>query len=81
MAGPEIAGKQLALLKEVAPAAGRVAALSNPANGSHAAFAGELQVAARSLGLQIQVLEARSPDQFAVLSQQSHASAPQRSSS
>src|SRR5438552_10151900 len=64
LAGPEIAGKQLQLLKEVAPAASRVAVLTNPTNRSHEAFARELKVAARSLGAQLQVLEAPNPDQL-----------------
>ncbi|TMH06436.1 MAG: ABC transporter substrate-binding protein, partial [Betaproteobacteria bacterium] len=64
LAGPEIAGKQLQLLKEVAPTASRVAVLTNPTNKSHAAFARELKVAARSLGAQLQVLEAPNPDQL-----------------
>ena len=64
MAGPEIAGKQLQLLKEMAPAASSVAVLANPTNRSHAAFARELKVAARSLGVRLQVLEASSPDQL-----------------
>ena len=34
LVGPEIAGKQLELLKEVAPAASRIAVLTNPANRS-----------------------------------------------
>ena len=38
LAGPEIAGKQLQLLKEMAPAASRVAVLTNPTNRAHAAF-------------------------------------------
>ena len=63
-AGPEIAGKQLQLLKEVAPAASRVAVLTNPTNRSHAAFARVVKVAARSLGAQVQVLEAPNPDQL-----------------
>ena len=64
LVGPEIAGKQLQLLKEMAPAASRVAVLTNPTNRSHAAFARELKVADRSLGVQIQVLEASNPDQL-----------------
>jgi putative tryptophan/tyrosine transport system substrate-binding protein len=64
LAGPEIAGKQLQLLKEVAPAASRVAVLTNPTNRSHAGFARELKIAARSLGAQLQVLEAQDPDQI-----------------
>jgi putative ABC transport system substrate-binding protein len=64
LVGPEIAGKQLQLLKELVPAAARVVVLTNPTNRSHAAFARELKVAARSLGAQLQVLEARSPEQL-----------------
>jgi len=64
LVGPEIAGKQLQLLKELAPAAARVAVLTNPTNKSHAAFARELEVAARSLGMRIQVLEAQSPERL-----------------
>ena len=64
LAGPEIAGKQLQLLKEMAPAAFRMAVLTNPTNRSHVAFASEVKVAARSLGAQVQVLEAPNPDQL-----------------
>ena len=64
LGGPEIAGKQLQLLKEVAPTASRIAVLTNPTNRSHAAFAKEVKVAARSLGTQVQVLEAPNPDQL-----------------
>jgi putative ABC transport system substrate-binding protein len=64
LAGPEIAGKQLQLLNEMVPTASRVAVLMNPTNRSHAAFARELKVAARSLGTQLQVLETPSPDQL-----------------
>src|SRR5215471_3302842 len=64
LAGPEIVGKQLQLLKEMAPAASRVAVLTNPTNRSHAAFTRELKVAARSLGAELQVLEAPNPDQL-----------------
>jgi len=62
--GPEIAGKQLQLLKEVAPAASRVAMLTNPTNRSHAAFAREVRIAARSLGAQVQTLEAANSEQL-----------------
>ena len=64
MAGPEIAGKQLQLLKEVAPAASLVAVLTNPTNRSHAGFLRELKVTARSLGAQLQFLEAQDPGQI-----------------
>jgi putative tryptophan/tyrosine transport system substrate-binding protein len=64
LAGPEIASKQLELLREIAPAATRVAALSNPSNGSHAAFAAELEAASRKLGTRLQHVRARSPDEI-----------------
>ena len=64
LAGPEIAGKQLQLLKELVPAASRVAVLTNPANRSHAAFIKELKVAAHGIGAQLQVLEVQTPDRF-----------------
>jgi putative ABC transport system substrate-binding protein len=64
LVGPEIAGKHLELLKEVAPAASRVAVLTNPTNRSHATLTRELKAAARAFGVQLQVLDARSPDQL-----------------
>ena len=64
LVGPEIAGKQLELLMQVTPTASRVAVLTNPTNRAHTAFVKELQIAARSRGAQLQVLEARSPDQI-----------------
>jgi putative tryptophan/tyrosine transport system substrate-binding protein len=56
IAGPEIAGKQLQLLREIAPAGSRVAVLTNPTNRSHAAFSRELKAAARSLGAAVSSL-------------------------
>jgi putative tryptophan/tyrosine transport system substrate-binding protein len=65
LAGPEIAGKQLQLLLELAPAASRMAVLANPDNASHAVFGAHLsQVAAPALKLRLLPLEARTPDQF-----------------
>jgi len=64
LAGPEIASKQLELLREIAPTALRVAVLMNPRNGSHAAFAAELKTAARKLGAQLQPVRAESPHQL-----------------
>ena len=64
LAGPEIANKQLELLREIAPAASRVAVLMNPHNGSHAAFAAELKTAARKLGAQLQSVRAGSSNQL-----------------
>ena len=64
LAGPQIAGKQLELLREIAPAASRVAVLVNPRNRSHEGFALELQAAARRVGAQLQTVLAASPDQL-----------------
>ena len=65
LAGPEIASKQLELLREIAPAASHVAVLMNPRNGSHAAFVAELKTAARKLGVQLQPVRAEAPNQLA----------------
>jgi putative ABC transport system substrate-binding protein len=62
--GQEIFGKQLALLKEAVPKIRRVAVLWNPAAPPLARAIEEVKVAARSLGLQLQFLEARSPNEF-----------------
>jgi putative tryptophan/tyrosine transport system substrate-binding protein len=62
---PEIVGKRLELLK-TATGASRVAVLWNPAR--HSPYVDlalrEVNTAARVLGVQLQVLEARGPDQF-----------------
>jgi len=63
-AGPEIVGKQLQLLKEAVPKVSRVAVLWNPTNPAHLLALGEAKVAARSLGVQLQLLETRGPDEF-----------------
>jgi putative ABC transport system substrate-binding protein len=63
-AGPEIFGKGLELLKEIVPKVRRVAILSNPASPVQPLFIREVNVAARSLGVQLQLLEARGPDEF-----------------
>jgi len=60
----ELAPKQLQLLKQAVPKVSRVAVLWNPANKANALSLRELEVAARSLGVQLQPLEARSPDDF-----------------
>jgi putative tryptophan/tyrosine transport system substrate-binding protein len=63
-AGLESVAKQLELLKETVPQIRRVAILSNPANAYHQLAIGEVNLAARSLGLQLQLLEARGPNEF-----------------
>jgi len=64
-AGLETVAKQLELLKETVPKIRRVAILSNPANAYHQLAIREVNVAARSLGVQLQLLEARGPNEFA----------------
>ena len=55
----ELGAKQLGLLRELVPGAARIAALINPANVQDAATAvAEVEVAARTMGLQIQVFNA-----------------------
>jgi putative ABC transport system substrate-binding protein len=61
---PEVIGKQLELLKEAAPGISRVAVLSNPAIPNTLSVK-EAEVAARSLKVQLQVLEARVPSDLA----------------
>src|SRR5438128_7398759 len=63
-AGLEIVAKQLELLKETVPKIRRVAILSNPANAYHQLAIREVNVAARSLEVQLQLLEARGPNEF-----------------
>ena len=63
-AGLESVAKQLELLKETVPEIRRVAILSNPTNTYHQLAIREVNVAARSLGVQLQVLEARGPNEF-----------------
>jgi putative ABC transport system substrate-binding protein len=62
--GLEIVAKQLELLKETVPKIRRVAILSNPANAYHQLAIREVSVAARSLGVRLQLLEARGPNEF-----------------
>jgi len=61
----DIIGKQLELLKDVVPKVQRVAALTNPTGSpTYALTLSSTKAAARSLGLQLQVHEAREPIAF-----------------
>jgi putative ABC transport system substrate-binding protein len=65
--GPELVPKRLALLKELTPAISRVAVLLHPGAFSEQTTSGMLKQvteAAGGLGLQLQLVEARSPDEF-----------------
>lgn len=66
--GPELVAKSLQLLQEVVPGLSRVAALLHPSAYSERTMAGirrEIEVAARTLGLQLQLVAANSPDDIA----------------
>jgi putative ABC transport system substrate-binding protein len=61
----EASGKQLALLKETVPGASPVAVLWNPANPVwQAAALKQTEDAARAIGLRLQLMEARGPDEL-----------------
>jgi len=62
--GPELSGKQIELLKEVAPRLTRVAVLANPSNKMATAALRETEIAARLLGVKFQVLEVSEPDKL-----------------
>jgi ABC-type uncharacterized transport system substrate-binding protein len=61
---PDIAGKRLELLKEILPQLNRVAVLWNAANPYPAIVFKETQAAGRGLGIEVESLEVRSPDDF-----------------
>ena len=60
----EVVGKQMGLLKEAIPRASRVGILWNPLNPDGRSLLREAEAAAKSLGLQALVVEARGPDDF-----------------
>jgi putative tryptophan/tyrosine transport system substrate-binding protein len=61
---PDLVGKQLEFLKDVRPTGSRVAVLWNPANPVHTLQVQEADVAAQRLGVQLHLLEVRSPEAF-----------------
>ena len=61
---PDLAGKQFQLLKEVVPKVSRVALLTNPANPASAPFLREAEAATRALGVRLQTLETRNPQEI-----------------
>jgi putative ABC transport system substrate-binding protein len=61
----DLVGKQLEVLKEIVPKLSRVAVLWNPANAAwQAQMLKATGIAAKALGLQVQLLEARGPDEL-----------------
>jgi putative ABC transport system substrate-binding protein len=59
-----IVAKRLELLKEFVPGLVRVAVLRNPLVATHATFWQETEVAARKLGVALQPLDVRGPEDF-----------------
>ena len=61
---PELSGKRLELLREAVPKASRVGFLFNPGNISSTLRRKEIEAAGQSLGLKLQPLEIRAPEDF-----------------
>src|SRR6516165_4137791 len=61
---PDLGGKRLELLREVLPSLSRVAVLWDAANPYAALVFKETQGAGRTLGIEVQSLEVRGPDDF-----------------
>ena len=64
MISSQLGGKRLELLKEIVPGLSRVAVFWNPANPTYGPVLQELEEAARTLGLELQRLEVRVPEDF-----------------
>src|SRR5215470_2225013 len=62
LVAPELSGKRLELLKETVPKVSHVAVLLNPAAPAMGAMSAETQRVAGSLRVQLQLVEARSPN-------------------
>ncbi len=61
---PALAGRRLEVLRECVPGLRRVAVLANLRNPSSAAEARETEAAARTMAMEIQVADARLPEQY-----------------
>ena len=74
MAGLELAGKRLELMKETIPGVIRIGALWNPANPGNAPFVKELEAAARALKVRLHPAGVQDPKElegaFAALARQ-----------
>jgi putative ABC transport system substrate-binding protein len=62
--GTELIAKQMGLLKEAVPNLSRMAALSNPANPTHAPRLRAAEVAAQGLRVSLELIEARTPSEL-----------------
>ena len=61
---PELSGKRLEILKEILPTISRIAVLWNGANAVKRLDFKETELAAQALGLRLQSLEVKAPDDF-----------------
>jgi putative ABC transport system substrate-binding protein len=62
---PELQGKRLQLFKETVPSVSRIALLVDSSDRNHRSLAEEAEIAARTLGTQLQpVVEARTPNEI-----------------
>ena len=61
---PQLSGKRLQLLKETIPGLSRVAVFSNPLNPAYGPILKDLEAAAQTMGLELQRLEVRVPEDF-----------------
>jgi putative tryptophan/tyrosine transport system substrate-binding protein len=61
---PDLVGKQLEVLREMVPKVSRIALLRNPANPASAPQLREAEAAAPALGVRLQTLEARVPQEI-----------------
>ena len=62
--GPELSGKKIELLKEIAPKISRVAFIFNPTSQVEQLAHREIAAVARTAGIEIEPVEVRSPDDF-----------------
>ena len=62
---PDVAGKRLELLKEIAPDSTRIAILFNPTNAGNVLDVKATEAAARTMGVTTHSLEVRAPGDFA----------------
>ena len=60
----ELTAKRVELLKEMVPGIRRVALLSNPSQPTHVEYVNATNLAARSMGAQLEVLNVSAPEQL-----------------
>jgi putative ABC transport system substrate-binding protein len=61
---PDFIGKRVELIKEVIPKTNRIAALSNPDNLANTANLRQVDIKARTLAIELEIVTARNPNEF-----------------